>query len=148
MQMISNEIKRKSYLKLFAAGTTVLLIILLYFFVDARYTSLFPHCPFHYLTGLYCPGCGSQRAISSLLHGDVLQAMNFNLMLVISLPLLLYSAYVKIHNTVSKKVLQQKFFYSPVFVKVTLILVILFWIARNIQSQPFSLLAPHQLAIH
>lgn len=31
---------------------------------------LFP-CPVHFLTGLYCPGCGGTRALLYLLHGDI-----------------------------------------------------------------------------
>ena len=29
-------------------------------------------CVFYQLTGLYCPGCGAGRALSSLIHGDIL----------------------------------------------------------------------------
>ncbi len=28
-------------------------------------------CPFHALTGLYCPFCGGQRLLLALAHGDV-----------------------------------------------------------------------------
>lgn len=28
-------------------------------------------CPVHGLTGWWCPGCGSTRAVHALLHGDV-----------------------------------------------------------------------------
>jgi ABC-type amino acid transport system permease subunit len=40
------------------------------------------------MTGLKCPGCGSQRAIHSLLHFDFVQAFRYNALLVLSLPLL------------------------------------------------------------
>jgi hypothetical protein len=122
---------------------TVFFGALLYFFIDARYTTFFPHCPFHTLTGLYCPGCGSQRAISSLLHGDILQAISFNILLVLSLPLIGYSAVITSINTFTKAEIQQRIFYSPVFVKVVLVVVVIFWITRNITIYPFSLLAPH-----
>lgn len=41
-----------------------------------------PACPFHALTGLYCPGCGSLRALRHLLHGEVLQSLQCNFLLV------------------------------------------------------------------
>lgn len=35
-------------------------------------------CVFYELTGLYCPGCGSGRAASALLHGDLAAALGHN----------------------------------------------------------------------
>lgn len=37
-----------------------------------------PKCLFHSLTGLDCPGCGSQRAIAAATHGRWADAWNFN----------------------------------------------------------------------
>lgn len=131
------------YLRLSIILATVSAGALLYFFIDARVSNFFPHCPFNSLTGLFCPGCGSQRAISALLHGDVLDALNLNLLLVLSLPLLVYSAGVHVYNAFGKRHVQQRIFYSPIFVKTLLFVVIAFWIARNIPVYPFSVLAPH-----
>jgi hypothetical protein len=41
----------------------------------------FPACPFHAMTGLWCPGCGMTRATYALLHGDVAAAFSANLFL-------------------------------------------------------------------
>ena len=35
-------------------------------------------CPILSLTGLQCPGCGSTRALYSLLHGDPVKAFSMN----------------------------------------------------------------------
>lgn len=131
--------------RLILISTAVMAVLLLYFFFDARVGNFFLRCPFHMLTGLYCPGCGSQRALSSLLHGDFMQALNFNILLVLSLPFLTYSAVHAIINAFRKQKLKQKFFYSPIFVKTVLIAVVAFWILRNIRIYPFTLLAPHQV---
>ena len=131
--------------RLIIIGAAVIAVSLLYFFLDARVGDIFPHCPFHTLTGLYCPGCGSQRALSSLLHADFLQAINFNILLVISLPFLIYAAIVAVVNAFKKQQVKQQIFYSPFFVKTVLVIVIAFWILRNIPKYPFNLLAPHQV---
>ena len=51
-----------------------------------------PLCPLHAATGLYCPLCGSLRAIGDLAHGHVGAALGSNLLLVVTLPLLAWGA--------------------------------------------------------
>ena len=51
-----------------------------------------PKCALHQLTGLNCPGCGSTRALHYLLHGEFSLALRMNALLVIALPLLIWSA--------------------------------------------------------
>jgi hypothetical protein len=48
----------------------------------------FLSCPFRLLTGLLCPGCGSQRAAHDLLHLRIADAFRHNGLLVASIPLL------------------------------------------------------------
>ena len=38
----------------------------------------YPGCPFLAVTGLYCPGCGSLRAVHALTRGDVVAAGGLN----------------------------------------------------------------------
>ena len=136
---------RNKYFALIISVTAALCAVLLYFFVDARNgNSILPQCPFYSLTGFYCPGCGSQRAFSALLHGDFFGASKFNILIVVALPFILYSACVFVLNTFREKRIVQKIFYSTVFVKMVLIIVLLFWVLRNIPQYPFSLLAPHE----
>jgi hypothetical protein len=117
---------------LMAAGL-ISAAILLYLFNPEN--GLFPRCPFHLSTGLYCPGCGSQRAVHHLVHGHVRTATDFNLLLVLSIPLLI------LHFTL--RLLKRKsLFYDNRFVYTFLILVIGFWIVRNIPAYPFDYLAP------
>lgn len=37
-----------------------------------------PVCPFHKVTGLWCPGCGLTRAMTQLVQGDVAAAVRLN----------------------------------------------------------------------
>jgi len=115
---------------------------LLYFLFPASGYHFYPKCIFHEITGLNCPGCGSQRAVSALLHGHLLQAMDYNILCVVSIPFILYSAFVFCWNAFSDKKMKQAIFYSPVFVKTVLVTVLLFAVLRNIPVAPFNWLAP------
>lgn len=61
---------------------------LIYFAFDPTKVAIFPPCFFHQLTGLDCPGCGAQRALHQLLHGNLIAALRLNAMFVLSLPIL------------------------------------------------------------
>lgn len=137
--------ERKRHLKqLIFISTAVPAMALLYFVKDARITGFFPACPFHQLTGMFCPGCGSQRAISSLLHLQIVAAIKFNVLLVAALPLLFYSAVVFVVNVFKQKQVVQSIFYSPLFVRIFLAVVVAFFVLRNIPDYPFNQLAPHR----
>lgn len=48
-----------------------------------------PLCPFHAVTGAWCPLCGGLRAADSLMHGDLATAAHYNLLFVAALPVVL-----------------------------------------------------------
>jgi hypothetical protein len=58
-------------------------------FVDPNQPgNLLPKCPFKWLTGLNCPGCGATRMVHALLHGDVVGAFHYNaVLLTLGVPL-------------------------------------------------------------
>ena len=51
--------------------------------VDPNSPGHYPVCPLKALTGLDCPGCGGMRAVHSLVHGDLLGALDHNLLAVV-----------------------------------------------------------------
>jgi hypothetical protein len=55
---------------------------------DPEHPGHYPTCPFHALTGLWCPGCGSLRALHALTHGDLPTALHRNALAVLALPYL------------------------------------------------------------
>lgn len=36
------------------------------------------YCPFKLLTGIPCPGCGGQRALFAIMHGNIIEAVCIN----------------------------------------------------------------------
>lgn len=74
-----------------AAGSGVLLAGALGYvgLVDPHNTnSVYPLCPFKWLTGWNCPFCGGLRMAHDLLHGDLAASINDNVFLFVGIPLL------------------------------------------------------------
>ncbi|MFE7837200.1 DUF2752 domain-containing protein [Streptomyces sp. NPDC057474] len=47
---------------------------------------LLPQCPFRYVTGLLCPGCGGTRMVYDLMHGQFAAAWHDNRVLLLAAP--------------------------------------------------------------
>ena len=56
--------------------------------VDPNQPGHYPTCPFLWLTGLYCPGCGALRTVHALAHGDLRTAVGLNVLAVAGFVLL------------------------------------------------------------
>jgi hypothetical protein len=119
----------------------VLMIFLIYK-IDPADSKVFPPCPFHKLTGLYCPGCGSLRAVHQISHGNIIQAFRLNPLMVIMAPFVGYALIRQLIYTLIRKPLRPVFI-KPVWVWILLGIIIAYWIGRNIPFWPFSLLGPH-----
>jgi hypothetical protein len=108
---------------------------------DPATSGIFPPCPVHYLTGWYCPGCGSLRAIHQLLHGNLRAAWAMNPLTVTLLPFLSYGLMSSFLYEVRGRGLPQPFL-RQVWIEALCAAIILFGIARNLPLHPFDLLAP------
>lgn len=92
-------------------------------------------------TGLFCPGCGSQRATHELLHLDLIGILKQNVFYAVGLIIIGYHIFVSIINKLFKKSIYN-YLYHPNTPKIILAGIILFWILRNLPWYPFNLLAP------
>lgn len=88
-------------------------------------------CPFHALTGLWCPGCGSLRAVNDLTHGDVLGAASSNLVLVLALPFVavIWAAWLRRSWAGTRRRVTGV---PPAVVWLVVVPVVVFWVVRNL----------------
>jgi len=124
--MVSDRAKFFGIGGIFATAVAVVV-----FAVDPARVGLFPPCPLHHYTGLWCPGCGTTRALHQLLHGNVATAFRFNPLAISLLPVIGY-LFVRGEEDVLK----------PVWIWTLLGVVVAFGVLRNIPVYPFTLLAP------
>jgi hypothetical protein len=51
--------------------------------------AFYPRCPIYEWTGLLCPGCGATRALAALAHGNLAEALHWNALVTMLLPVLI-----------------------------------------------------------
>jgi Protein of unknown function (DUF2752) len=79
---------------LLAPGAVLLAVVLGLAFVgtvDPNEPGHYPTCPWLYLTGTYCPGCGSLRMFHALANGEFVTAFGFNPLAFATLPVFAFS---------------------------------------------------------
>ena len=64
---------------------TSFLLVLTYSYINNKYNIGFS-CALNEVFGIYCPGCGTTRALMSLLRLDIYQAFRYNAFSIIILP--------------------------------------------------------------
>lgn len=140
MPKIQHELENSLLFRV-ACGILAPLVLLTGIWVLYHYGNPFI-CFFHAVTGLYCPGCGSGRALYALVHGNILTAFRNNLFLLFALPFVGWyfsGRYLEL-------VFHRSFIRVPVISLKTYQLImtgiLIYWIARNLPWFPFTLLAP------
>lgn len=71
------------------------------------------HCPFKYITNIPCPGCGTTRAVSLLLHGKISQALYTNPLGIVLTFIILLGIFTKGIDLLFKTDYFNRFFISP-----------------------------------
>lgn len=119
-------------IKKIAIIVVIIVLGIIYIRYNPESSNFFPKCPFYALTGLKCPGCGSQRTIHYLLHFDFAAAFRANALLVISIPYIvlgLISDHIK--NPKQWMLKWRKILFGKIAIAILLIIIILFWLYRN-----------------
>jgi len=111
----------------------VTILAILYRIYNPNGNIYFPKCPFRELTGLKCPGCGSQRAVHYLLNFDIYNATKENPILVLSIPYILIGLVFDLLKRPNKRILKwRKKLFGQKAIFIVLTIIIAFWILRNI----------------
>jgi hypothetical protein len=106
---------------------------------DPQRTNAYPRCMFHELTGLHCPGCGSTRAAHALVHGRLLEALRFNPLLVVGLPLVALAM-------VGSRWKWGRLAKLAISGRAVLVVLLVFAVVRNLPGPLASWLAPPEAA--
>ena len=126
--------------RLVGSFALVLPCVFALFTYDPAQSDIFPPCPFRFLTGFDCPGCGTLRGLHQLLRGNILSALDLNVMMVLTLPYLGISLLtVLAADFTGRDVVRVPV--PATLVWGILATIILFWVARNIPVYPFTVLA-------
>jgi hypothetical protein len=121
-----------------AAGAVVLFVF------NPEQAHFFPPCPLHAVTGLYCPGCGSTRALHQLLHGHVAAAFDFNPLLVVALPFVLVGLAREVWRITRGIARPSRL--PAWWMWAVLVVVVAFGVARNLPWGPVRWMAPRGLS--
>lgn len=105
--------------------------IVMYYCDPIQYQYM-PKCIFKLLTGLNCPGCGIQRSIHALLHGNVKEAIQYNYYLVYSFPYALSFLLIWLMPEGRKKVIMKSYVENRNVVNLYIISFLAWLVIRNI----------------
>lgn len=130
--------KKRTFLILAAAVFAAAALLYLYFTGEGEGTGI--PCVFYQATGFYCSGCGTSRALRSILHLDFYQAFRYNAIFTAALPFIaayfaaLAISFIKFgKDKISEKIPMK-------FVWVFIVLAVVYGILRNVPA--FAFLAP------
>ncbi|HTX94106.1 MAG TPA: DUF2752 domain-containing protein [Mycobacterium sp.] len=98
-----------------------------------------PVCPTKALLGIDCPGCGSLRMLYSLMHGNVLAAARFNAIGLAAVVLLVWAYLAWTYGRVVGRRIRS-WQHHRWAAAVTLSVVVLWFVLRNIPFAPFTAL--------
>jgi uncharacterized protein DUF2752 len=111
-------------------GVALFFIAAVLYQFDPAVVRVYPRCLLNTATGLECPGCGGTRAVHQLLHGNLLQALRLNALLVTSLPLLALSVILEVRATLFG-IARPAVLYRPALGWTIVAVLVLWTIGRN-----------------
>ena len=126
--------RKKKALLGFAIIIALLTGIYVYSHFNPEEHLFFPKCPIYTLTGYECPGCGSQRALHSLFHGNISAALKYNAFIILLVPYVLLGIYIEYFaNRNSPCIIRlRNIFFGKWAVLVLAVIIIIYTVIRNL----------------
>lgn len=115
--------------KLIITGLAV--VVCLAYYLLLTFFNVGIPCLFHKFTGLLCPGCGITRMILSILHLDFKSAFQYNQVIFIFSPIILYFI-IRLYISWLKSESYKLSLFENIVVYIMLIVLLIFGIVRNI----------------
>ena len=109
--------------------------VYLYIFEPGK-SGFFPGCPFRFLTGFTCPGCGTTRALHQILHGHIDTAFTLNPLLLLAIPFFLF-AFIRYSAIVMRGGVPRPNALPAPYIYAIFVIILSFWIFRNTPLYPF-----------
>ncbi|HQX55291.1 MAG TPA: DUF2752 domain-containing protein [Pyrinomonadaceae bacterium] len=110
-------------------------------YFDPTKISVLPICPLFSVTGIACPGCGLTRGFHALFHGDIISAIDFNLLVPVWAVIFAYVVLSLSLLSIRGRGLRM-WVTDPKFLWGFLIVLVIFGILRNIPVYPLTFLFP------
>ena len=98
--------------------------------VDPNTPGHYPTCPFLAVTGWYCPGCGTLRAVHALGHGDLMTALARNPFAVVALGYVVVTWVLWLQRSARGRSL--RWLAPPWVLYGVLAAILMFWVLRNV----------------
>ncbi len=118
--------------KIIIIGIEIVIITLLYIFINSKYINLVPDCWIHSKIGFLCPACGGTRCIINIFKGNIIEAFFSHIVFFVGIIYAMIINVVYIINIDNeKKILTwiyPKYWYSIIFA----IVIIIYTIVRNL----------------
>jgi len=99
--------------------------------------SFYPRCPLYEMFHLQCPGCGATRALAALLQGRIGEAMDFNALVTLLIPIVAalgmrwYLSFVRCEANLWPRI-------PPAAIYVSLAAASIFTVLRNLPHRLFQ----------
>ena len=126
---MSNKVKILTATLLIIGGV---IAYLLYKNIDPGASVYAPKCMSYSVFNFICPGCGVQRAIHAILNGEILEAIYFNPLIVLSAPYISLLVLMDIFKLKYKLPRLYETLYGQRAIWILIALLIVYSVLRNI----------------